>query len=145
MINCEIEFILAWSKNRVLTDMTARTAGSNNDPPAIVATTELEFQNKDAILYVPVVALPKQNDKNFLEQLKSGFKRKIKWNKHRSRMTIQSNNYNLNYLIDPTLTNVNRLFVLSFKRCEEKNIKKGHRDSISHYYIANVEMKISMF
>ena len=31
-------------------------------------------------------------------------------------MTIQPQNYNLNYLIDPTFTNVNRLFVLSFPR-----------------------------
>ena len=46
-----------------------------------------------------------------LEQLKLGFKRTIKWNKYRSQMTVQSNN-NLNYLIDPTFTNVNRLFVL---------------------------------
>ena len=39
-------------------------------------------------------------------------------------MTIQNNNNNLNYLIDPTFTNVNRLFVLSFERIEEDNIKK---------------------
>ena len=39
-------------------------------------------------------------------------------------MTIQNNNNNLNYLIDPTFTNVNRLFVLPFERIEEDNIKK---------------------
>ena len=39
-------------------------------------------------------------------------------------MTIQNNNSNLNYLTDPTFTNVNRLFVLSFKRIEENNAKK---------------------
>ena len=31
-------------------------------------------------------------------------------------MTIQPQNNNLNYLIDPTFTNVNRLFVLLFTR-----------------------------
>ena len=31
-------------------------------------------------------------------------------------MTVHSNNNNLNYLIDPTFTNVNRLLVLSFTR-----------------------------
>ena len=50
-----------------------------------------------------------------LEQLKAGFKRIIKWNKYRSQITVQPQN-NLNYLIDPTFTNVNRLFVLSFTR-----------------------------
>ena len=56
-------------------------------------------------------------------------------------MTVQSNNNNLNYLIDPTFTKVNRLFVLSFERIEENNVKKNHRDSFSYYYIPNVEMK----
>ena len=31
-------------------------------------------------------------------------------------MTIQPQNNNLNYLFDPTFTNVNRLFVLLFTR-----------------------------
>ena len=37
-----------------------------------------------------------------LEQLRTGFKRTIKWNKYRSEMTNQTKNNNLNYLIDPT-------------------------------------------
>ena len=96
--------------------MTVRAAGNNNDPPAVVAPTGLEFQITDTKLYVPVVTLSKENDKKLLEQLKSGFKRTVKWNKYRSQITIQPQNNNLNYLIDPTFTNVNRLFVLSFTR-----------------------------
>ena len=34
-----------------------------------------------------------------------------------------------------------RLFVLSFERIEENNVKKDHRDSLSHYYVPNVEIK----
>ena len=56
-------------------------------------------------------------------------------------MTVQSNNNNLNYLIDPTFTKVNRLFVLSFERIEENNVKKDHRDSFTHYYVPSVEIK----
>ena len=56
-------------------------------------------------------------------------------------MTIQNNNNNLNYLIDPTFTNVNRLFVLSYERIEEDNIKKDCRDSFSHYYVPKVQIK----
>ena len=112
LINCEVELILTWSKNCVLADMTRRNAQGDN--PAIVAPTGLEFKITDTKLYVPVVTLSKENDKKLLEQLKSGFKRTVKWNKYRSQMTIQSNNNNLNYLIDPTFTKVNRLFVLSF-------------------------------
>ena len=61
-------------------------------------------------------------------------------------MTTQSNNNNLNYLIDPTFTKVNRLFVLSFERIAgENNTAKDHRDSFSHYYVPNVEIKDSNF
>ena len=60
------------------------------------------FQITDTKLYVPVVTLSKENDIKLLEQLKSGFKRTIKWNKYSSQMTIQPQNTNLNYLIDPT-------------------------------------------
>ena len=48
-------------------------------------------------------------DEKRLEQLTSGFKRAVKWNKYRSQMTIQTQNNNLNYLIDPMFTKVNRL------------------------------------
>ena len=82
------------------------------------------FQLTDIKSYLPVVTLSRVNNKKLLEQLKSGFKRTVKWNKYRSQMTIQSNNSNLNYLIDPTFINVNRLFVLSF----ERNYVRHHRD-----------------
>ena len=72
------------------------------------------FQITDIKLYVPVVTLSKENDIKPLEQLKLEFKRTIKWNKYRSQMTVQLQNRNLNYLINPTFTNVNRLFALSF-------------------------------
>ena len=77
-------------------------------------------------MYVPLVTLSKENYTKFLEKLKTGFKRTIKWN-----------NNNRNYLIDPTFTNVNRLFVLSFMR----NNVGNNRDSFSHYYLPNVEIK----
>ena len=57
-------------------------------------------------------------------------------------MTIQSQNNNFNYLIDPTFTNVNKLFALSFQRIAgENNTTKDYRDSFSHYYVPNVEIK----
>ena len=121
LINCEIDLILSWSKNCVLADMTVRAAGNNDDLPVIVAPIELEFQITDTKLYVPFVSLSTKDDNKLLEQLKSGFKRTIKWNKNRSQMTIPTNNNNLNYLIDPAVTKVNRLFVLSFERIAGEN------------------------
>ena len=112
--------------------MTVRAAGNNDDPPAIAAPTGLEFQITDTKLYITVVTLSKENHKKLLQQLKSGFKRTVKPNKYRSQMTVQSQNNNLSYLIDPTFAKVNRLFVFPFERIEESNIKKDHRDSFSH-------------
>ena len=63
MINYEIELILTWSKSCALADMTVRAVENDNDPPEIVAPTGLEFQITDTKLYVPVVTLPKENDK----------------------------------------------------------------------------------
>ena len=59
-----------------------------------------------------------------LEQLRARFKGAVKWNRHRSEMTNQTKNNNLNYLIDPTVTKVNRLFVLSFEN-EKDNLFQG--------------------
>ena len=112
--------------------MTVRAAGNNSDPQTIVAPTGLEFQITDTKLYVPVVTLSKESDTKLLEQLKSEFKRIVKWNKYRSQMTVQISNNNLNYLIDPIFTKV---------KIEENNVKKDHRDSFSHYYAPNSEIK----
>ena len=68
-----------------------------------------------------------------MEQLKSGFKRTIKWNKYRSEMTNQTKTNQLNHLFDPTLIKVNRLFVLSFENGED-------RTSFSKYYVPKVEI-----
>ena len=68
--------------------------------------------------------MSKENDTKHLERLKTGFKRNAKWNKYRLQMSVQSNNKDLNYLIDPIFTKVNRFFVLSFERIEEDNVKK---------------------
>ena len=121
--------------------MTTRDAGNNNDPLAIVVPSGATFKITDTKLYVPVVTLSKENDIKLLEQLKTGFKKTIKWNKYQSQMSIQDNNNNLNYLIDPTFTNVNRLFVLLFERIENNNVKKDYRDIYSHYYVPAVQIK----
>ena len=117
LINCEVELILTWFKNCVLIDKSAREANYGVNPVVyeIDNPENATFQITDTKLHVPVVTLSKENDIKLLEKLKTGFKKTIKWNKYRSQMTIQNNNNNLNYLIDPTFMNVNRLFVLSFE------------------------------
>ena len=113
LINWQVSLTLTWSKNCVLTDITTQTArAAQGDNPArerMDAPTNAIFKITDTKLYVPVVTLSTKDDNNFLEQLKSGFKRTIKWNKYRSEMINQTKTSHLNYLLDPTFTKVNRL------------------------------------
>ena len=131
LINCEVSLTLTWSENCVITSLERRAITNTRIDTSPTSTT---FKITDTKLYVPVVTLSTKDDNNFLEQLKSGFKRTIKWNKYRSEMTNQTQNNNLNYLIDPTFTKVNRLFVLSFENEDD-------RRSFSKYYVPNVQIK----
>ena len=136
LINCEINPILSWSENCVLTNKATRDTNPDANPAvaAINNLTNATFKIRDTKLYVHVVTLSTENYKKLLEQLKRGFKRTIKWNKNRSERTNQTENNNLNYLINPTFTKVNRLFVLSFKN-------ENDRTSFSKYYVPNVQIK----
>ena len=94
---------------------------------------QVQLKIKDTQLYVPVVTLLVPDDNKLLEQLKTGFKRTIKWNKYRSEMSNQDKTDNLNYLVDPTFTKVNRLFVLSFENEED-------RTYFGEYYTPTIEI-----
>ena len=141
LINCEVSLTLVWSDNCVITIQA--------DITALILQHKLKEQLKEITqqnqqkmlqqmqhlkLYVRVVILSTENDKRLLEQLRTGFKRIIKWNKYRSEMTNQAKNSNLNYLNDSTFTKVNRLFVLSFEN-------ENDRTSFSKYYVPNVQKK----
>ena len=84
-------------------------------------------------MYLPLVTLSAQDDNKLLEQLKTGFKRTIKWNKYRSEMSNQNKTDNLNYLADPTFFKVNRLFVLPFEN-------ENDRTSYFKYYTPTIEI-----
>ena len=88
-------------------------------------------------LYAPVVTLSTQDNEKLLPQLKSGFKRKISWNKYLAKPELLTQNANLNYLIEPSFQGVNRLFVLAFEHDNDND----QRISNKRYYIPNVEIK----
>ena len=75
-----------------------------------------------------------QDNSKLLQQLKSGFKRVINWNKYLSKPELLAQNPNLNYLVEPSFQGVNILFVLAFENDTQ-------RTSHSGYYLPNVEMK----
>ena len=73
------------------------------------------FKITDTKLYVPIVTLSTEDNNKLLEQLKTGFQKTIRWNKYMSEMSKQTKTNSLNYLVDPTFSRANRLFVLSFE------------------------------
>ena len=135
LINCEINLILTWSENCVITSRATRDTDPDVDPTVVEINnpTDATFKTTNTKLYVPVVTLSTEDD-NLLEQLKAGFKITIRWNKYGSETTKQAKINNLNYLIDPTFSKVNRLFVFSFEN-------EGDRTSFSKYYTPSVEIK----
>ena len=65
LTNFEVNLILTWSSSFVISNSTG----------------ERTFEVTDTKLYV---SLSEQDNANFLQQLKSGFKRTIDWNKYQS-------------------------------------------------------------
>ena len=118
LINCEVNLILTWSKDYVITNSTSKG----------------KFAITETKLYVPVVTLSTKDSEKLLQQLKSGFKKTISWNKYQSSIKTFAQNRYLNYLINPSFQGVNRLFALSF---ENENDRTSH----STYYLPKVELK----
>ena len=118
LVNCEDNLILTWSSTCVITNSTG--AG--------------RFTITDTKLYVPAVTLSTQDNAKLLQQLKSGFKRIINWNKYQSKISTEARNKYLDFLINPSFQGVNGLFVLSF---ENENDRTSHLN----YYLRKVEIK----
>ena len=121
LINCEVNLILTWSSTCVIA-----AVGDANQ-----AAT---FETTNTKLYVPVVTLSTQENTKFLQQLKSGFKRVINWNKYLSKPELLAQNPNLNHLVEPSFQGVNRVFVLAFE-------KDNYRSSARRYNLPAVEIK----
>ena len=79
------------------------------------------------------------NDIKFLEIIKQGFKRTFSCNKYRSKITTQTKNSNLGYLVNPTFRVINRLFVFSFKNGNNDPT----RNFFNTYYMSLVEINNS--
>ena len=122
---------LKWNKNCVITSQQIRV---NLDGGNTTAPTGATLAINDCKLYIPAVTLSKDDEIKLSTNLKSGFTREIIWNKYRSQMTTEAVNNNLNILIDPTFTNINRLFVLAYQNADD-------RLSFSQFYLPNVMVK----
>ena len=99
LINCKIKLNLTWKKKCVL---------STGDGEAV-------FIINDTKLYVPVVTLSKEDNKDFIEQQNKGFQRSIYWNEYKTKEINENADANVfKYInLDPSFQGVNRLFVMA--------------------------------
>ena len=108
LINCEVSLELKWNKNCVITSLKETQVDAG--PPVVRdnSTTGSTLAVNDCKLYIS--------------------------NKYRSQMTTEAINNNLNILIDPTFTNVNRLFVLAYQNVDD-------RQTYDEFYLPKVMVK----
>ena len=120
LTSCEVNVILTWSSTCVLVSTNIPNQNST-------------FAINDPKHHAPVVTLSTQENTKFLQQLKSGFKRVINWNKYLSKPELLAQNPNLNHLVEPSFQGVNGLFVLAF----ENDVDRINDDQ---YYLPTVEI-----
>ena len=120
LINCEVNLILTWSKDCVIVS----SADANQN--ATFAITETK-------LYIPVITLSQQDNAKLLQQLKSGFKKVINWNKY-LKPELLAPNPNLNHLVEPSFQGINRIFPLVYEN-------DAKRTNTGRYYLPNVDIK----
>ena len=120
MIDCEIELDLSCSKDYTMSEEILQIELLNS-------WTQKHLQWMGTIQWMQhkqlVVSLTINDNINFLENMKQGVKWTIYRNRYRSEITTQPKYNKLDDMIDPTLRNINRLFVLSFKNCDSDPTK----------------------
>ena len=92
------------------------------------------FAMTDTKLYFPVVTLSTADNAKLLQQLKSGLKCTINWNKHQSKVTTEVWNRYLDSLIDASFHGVNRYFVLLFEN-------NAHQTLNTNYFLPTIKIK----
>ena len=126
LINSEIELILKWTEDCVLTEKATRKfmAAEDGPPaldkvPAINRPKDLKFSVINCKLYVPVVTLQTEYQNQLYNDLKTGISIDFTWRKYISQMINQTETNNLNFLIDPTLLTDYLFWLFQMKTIED--------------------------
>ena len=123
LINCKIKLNLTWKKECVLS----------------TGVGEAVFIINDTKLYVPVVTLSKEDNKDFIEQQNKGFQRSIYWNEYKTKEINEDADANVfKYInLDPSFQGVNRLFVMAYNRANGQPTRNGRRK----YYLPRIDLE----
>ena len=122
LINCKIKLNLTWKKECVL----------STDAGAAV------FIINDTKMYVPVVTLSKEDNKDFIEQQNKGFQRSIYWNEYKTKEQTENADANSpKYIsLDPSFQGVNRLFIMAYNRVDGQPTRNGQKK----YYLPRIDL-----
>ena len=123
LINCKIKLNLTWKKECVL---------STNVGNAV-------FIINDTKLYVPLVTLSKEDNKDFIVQQNKGFQRSIYWNEYKTKEINENADTNVfKYInLDPSFQGVNRLFVMAYNRENGQPARNGQQK----YYLPRIDLE----
>ena len=123
LINCKIKLNLTWKKECVL---------SNQDGAAV-------FIINDTKMYVSVVTLSKEDNKDFIEQQNKGLQRSIYWNEYKTKEINENADANVfKYInLDPSFQGVNRLFVMAYNRVDGQPTRNGQQK----YYLPRIDLE----
>ena len=122
LINCKIKLNLTWKKECVLSTDVG----------------EAVFIINDTKLYVPVVPLSKEDNKDFIERQNKGFQRSIYWNEYKTKEINEDADANVyKYInLDPSFQGVNRFFVMAYNRVDGQPTRNGQRK----YYLLRISL-----
>ena len=131
LINCKAKLNLTWKKECVLS--------TDNDAAADNAANNPVFVINDTKLYVPVVTLSKEDNKDFIEKQNKGFQRSIYWNEYKTKEKNEDVAANVfKYInLDPSFQGVNKLFVMAYNREDGQPTRDGR----TKYYLPRVDLK----
>ena len=123
LINCKIKLNLTRKKECVL----------STDAGAAV------FIINDTKLYIPVVTLSKEDNKDFIQQQNKGFQQSIYWHEYKTKEKDEDGNANVTKYIslDPSFQGVNRLFLMAYSREANQPTRNGHQK----YYLLRIDLK----
>ena len=124
LINCKIKLNLTWKKECVLS----------------AAPDDAVFIINDTKLYVPIVTLSQEYNKDFIEQKNKGFQRSIYWNEYKTKEKVEDGNANgVKYInLDPSFQGVNRLFLMAYSRADDN---QATRNGQRKYYLPRIDFK----
>ena len=129
LINCKIKLNLTWKKECVLSTLDDDAGNPENNAVFIINDTKM---------YVPVVTLSKEDNKDFIEQQNKGFQRSIYWNEYKTKEINENADVNVfKYInLDPSFQGVNRLFVMAYSRAYGQPTRNGRRK----YYLPRIDL-----